>query len=104
MLLVLVFLLSDCVSIDIELQMPDETVKPMLTGEDCVSIILGFGLGTVRMREAMQTQPIVERQTAYGSVRERQKVTTIRHVHSMMLKEETAFVMGRRCLVVTGEP
>ena len=41
--LFLVFLLSSgCISIDTDLRVRDEAVKPMLTGEDCVGIYFGI--------------------------------------------------------------
>jgi hypothetical protein len=103
----LMLLLSGCMSAKTELQMPDETVRPMLTGEDCVGIYFGIATGTARMSEAMKTYHNVqqERQTSSGS----EKVTVlsgllIRRIHSVVLKDEGALGFGRRCLEVTGEP
>jgi hypothetical protein len=107
LLMVLVLLLSGCIMIDADLRLPDETVKPMLTGEDCVGIYFGIGTGTVRMTEAMKTYHNVQevRQTSSGS----EKVMVrggllIRRIHSVVLKDNAAFGFGKRCLVVTGEP
>jgi hypothetical protein len=106
-ILVLVLLTSGCIMIDTELQVPDETVKPMLTGEDCVGIYFGIGTGTVRMTEAMKTYHNVqdERQTPSGP----KKVMVrggllIRHIHSVVLKDNAAFGFGKRCLEIKGEP
>ena len=51
----LILLTSGCIMIDTDLQLSDETVKPVLTGEDCVGIYFGIGTGTVRMTEAIKT-------------------------------------------------
>jgi hypothetical protein len=69
-----------------------------------VTIFLGFGVGTVRMRDAMQSRPYVERQTAHGSIRERQAPAMIRRVHSVILKDVAGFGFGSRCLEISGEP
>lgn len=61
-LIVLILLTGGCISIGAELQVPDQTVKPTLTGEDCVSIVFGFGFGTARMSEAMQAPHAEEEQ------------------------------------------
>ena len=66
---------------------------------DCVSIFLGFGV-----RDAMQSRPYVEQQTAYGSIRERQAPALIRRVHSVILKDVAGFGFGSRCLEFSGEP
>ena len=105
---ILIFLLmSGCIMIDADLRLPDETVKPMLTGEDCVGIYFGIGTGTVRMTEAMKTHHNIqeELQTSSGP----EKITVrggllIRRVHSVVLKDNAVFGFGKRCLVVTGEP
>ena len=105
--IVLILLLSGCMMNDTELQVPDQSVKPMLTGEDCVPIIFGMSIGTVSMTEATKTYHNVqqERETTLG----REKVTVragllIRRIHSVVLKDEGALGFGRRCLEVKGEP
>jgi hypothetical protein len=107
LILLLVSLTSGCISMETELQLPDESVKPMLTGEDCVGIYFGIVTGTVRMTEAMKTNHNVqqERQTPLGP----EKVTIragllIRRIHSVVLKDKGALGFGRRCLEITGEP
>ena len=102
--LILALFMSGCISINTDLQLPDENVKPQLTGQDCVNIVFGFGIGDVSMREAMKTSPNTGRQTAYGYVYEKQPATVIRRVHSVSLKEFAAFGVGSRCLEVKGEP
>ena len=51
-----------------ELQVPNQTVRPMLTGEDCVPLIFGISIATVRITEALKTYHNVrqERQTTLG--------------------------------------
>jgi hypothetical protein len=106
-LLLLALLMSGCMSSKTELQKPDETVQPMLTGEDCVGIYFGIATGDVRMTEAMKTHHNVQevRQTSSGT----ERVTVhggllIRRIHSVVLKDNAVFGFGERCLVVTGEP
>ena len=106
-LLIVVLLTSGCISIDTDLRLRDETVKPMLSGEDCVRIYFGIGTGSMRMTEAMKAHDSVqeERQTTSGL----EKVTVrggllIRRIHSVVLKESAALAFGKRCLEVTGEP
>jgi len=105
---ILIFLLmSGCIMIDADLRLPDETVKPMLTGEDCVGIYFGIGTGTVRMTEAMKTHHNVQEVLQTTSGLERVTVRgglLIRRIHSVVLKDNAVFGFGKRCLVVTGEP
>jgi hypothetical protein len=106
-LLVVATLLSGCIMIDADLQLPDETVKPALTGKDCVGIYFGIGIGTVRMTEAMKSYHNVQqdRQTAFGSTKDIVRAALlIRRIHSVVLKDEGTLGFGRRCLEVTGEP
>ena len=98
-ILVLV-LLNGCVTIT-ELQPPDETVKPMLTGKDCVGIYFGIDTGTVRMTEAMKTYHNVQQGPEKVMVR---SGLLIRRIHSVVLKDTSALGFGQRCLEVTGEP
>jgi len=103
-IILLSVLLSGCILIDTELRMPDETVQPRLTGEDCVPIILGIGIGTARMRDAMRAAPIEEKQTAWGYQYTKGPEVQIARVHRMILKDGAAFGFGWRCIQVTGEP
>jgi hypothetical protein len=105
--LLLFLLMTGCIMIDVDLQLPDDTVNPMLTGEDCVGIYFGIGTGTLQMTEAMKTHPNVQevRQTPSGS----EKVIVpggllIRRIHSVVLKDSAALGFGKRCLEVKGEP
>ena len=97
----LLLLTSGCISITTELQLPDETVRPMLTGEDCVRIYFGIGTGTVRMTEAMKTYHNVQQGPDKVMVR---GGLLIRRIHSVVLKDESTLGFGRRCLEVKGEP
>ena len=102
-LIVLLLLTTGCINVDTALRLPDETVQPMLTGEDCVGIYFGIATGTVQMTEAMKSYHNV--QQTLGS----EKVTVrggllIRRIHSVVLKERGFFGFGERCIVVTGEP
>lgn len=106
-LILLVLLTSGCIMIETDLQLPDETVKPMLTGEDCVGIYFGIGIGTVRMTEAMKTYHNVqqERQTPLGPEKGMVRgALLIRRIHSVVLKDVGTLGFGRRCLEIKGEP
>ena len=107
MFILLVLLSTGCIMIDMELQVPDQTVQPMLTGEDCVSFYFGIGTGTVRMTEAMKTYHNVQQQRQSTSGPD--KVTVrgallIRRIHSVVLRDQGALGFGRRCIEIKGEP
>lgn len=91
-------LLAGCISIDTELQLPNAGVLPTLTGEDCVDIILGFGFGTVHVRDAMRSHT----ERYYGAPRIANG-PMINRVHSIVLKDEAGLGFGRRCIEVKGE-
>jgi len=104
-IILLVLLTGGCISIDTELQVPDQTVKPTLTGEDCVSIVLGIGVGTVRMSEAMKHgKQYGEQETPYGPERITTAEAPIRRIHSVMLRDDAGFGFGSRCIQIKGEP
>ena len=103
-LLVLVLLTTSCIMIDIELQLPDQTVKPLLIGKDCVGIYLGFGFGTVKMSEALLSRKYEERQGTFSYEAVRLPDAHIRRIHSVLLKDQTMFAFGQRCLEIKGEP
>jgi hypothetical protein len=100
-LLLLALLMSACMSSKTELQKPDETVQPMLTGEDCVGIYFGIATGDVRMTEAMKTYHYVQQGPEKVLVR---TGLVIRRIHSVVLKDEGALGFGQRCLEARGEP
>lgn len=107
MLIVLILLISGCMHSKTEVQKPDETVQPMLTGEDCVGIYFGIATGTVRMTEAMKTYHNVqqERQTPLGPEKGMVRgALLIRRIHSVVLKDVGTLGFGRRCLEIKGEP
>ena len=94
-------------SAETALQKPDETVQPMLTGEDCVGIYFGIAIGTVRMTEAVKTYHNVQEERRSSSGPEKVTVRSgllIRRIHSVVLKDEGVLGFGSRCLEVTGEP
>jgi hypothetical protein len=98
-------LMTSCIMIDAELQVPDETVKPELTGEDCVPIIFGIGIGTVRMQDALHVGNLEGTQTSLGYVYNKGSDVRIRRVHSIVLQDRAGFLgFGARCVQVTGEP
>lgn len=100
----MMLLTTGCIMIDTELQLPDETVQPQLTGEDCVNIIFGIGIGTVKMREALNVGSSQGVQTSMGYVVRKGPGAQIRRVHSIVLKDVAGLGFGARCLQVTGEP
>jgi hypothetical protein len=102
--MVLILLTSGCIMIDTELQLPDEAVKPMLTGEDCVGIYFGIGVGNVRMNKALRAHRYEDRQGKFGYERVRLPAESIRRIHAVVLKDVAGLGCGERCLEVTGEP
>jgi hypothetical protein len=104
LMVLLILLMSGCIMIDTELQLPDETVKPVLTGEDCVGIYLGIGVGNVRMHRALRAHRYEDRQGQFGYERVRLPDQSISRIHSVILKDVTGLGFGQRCLEITGEP
>src|SRR4030095_15317273 len=102
---ILIFLLmSGCIMIDADLRLPDETVKPMLTGEDCVRIYFGIGTGSVRRTEAMKTHHNVQEVLQTTSGLERVTVRgglLIRRLPLIILKDKSLFGFRKGGLVVT---
>jgi len=102
---VFILLMTGCIMIDADLQLPDASVKPLLTGEDCVGIYFGIGIGNVRMSKALHAKRYEDRQGRFGYESVRLPDETIRRIHSVVLKDRVGFVgFGERCLEVTGEP
>ena len=89
--ILIALLTTGCVNSTTELQLPDETVQPMLTGEDCVGIYFGIATGTVRMTEAMKTYHDVQQGPERVWVR---SGLLIRRIHSVVLKEEGRSASG----------
>lgn len=100
---VLLILTTACMNVDKELQLPDETVKPMLTGEDCVGIYFGIVTGTVQMTEATKSYHNVQHTVGSEKVTVRAGMR-IQRIHSVVLKDRGTLGFGSRCLEVTGEP
>ena len=95
----LVVLMTGCIMIDMDLQMPNEAVQPTLHGSDCVPIILGFGIGTIHLQQALVSEKRFADPTR-GSVRG----PRIRKIHSLQMTDVAGLGFGERCLKVTGEP
>lgn len=96
--LLLCSVLAGCVSIDIELAVPNSSVQPRLVGEDCVGIYFGIGFGTARAKDALRSHA----PRAYGA-----PVVAngpmIHRIHSITLKDDMGFGFGQRCIEVKGE-
>ena len=65
-ILLLAFLMSGCVMIDTDLQLPDETVKPLLAGNDCIGMYFGIQIGSVQMNGALHAKRYEDRQSRFG--------------------------------------
>jgi hypothetical protein len=97
-------LLSGCINIATELQPTNPDVKGVLLGEDCTPIVLGLGLGTNRIEDALKDgRPFGD----VGEFRERVKLngrTTIVRIRTIQLSEFYVLLVGSRCVQVVGEP
>lgn len=90
--------------VDTDLQARDETVKPLLTGEDCVYMAFGIQIGNVRMSNALHGKRYEDRQGKFGYEQVRLPDELIRHIHSVVLIDRFGLGFGHRCLEVSGEP
>ena len=96
--------LSACINITNELQPSNSGVQAVLMGEDCTPIVLGFGLGTNTIENALKDgRPYGD----VGGFRGRIKVnrtTTIARIRTIQLTEFYVLLIGSRCVQVIGEP
>jgi len=97
-------LLSGCINIRTEVQPTNADVQGVLMGEDCTPIVLGLGLGTNTIDNALKDgRPYGD----LGEFRSRVKLnqrTTIARVRTIQLTEFYILLIGSRCVQVIGEP
>jgi hypothetical protein len=96
--------LSGCINITTELQPSNPDVKDVLMGEDCTPIVLGLGLGTNRIENALKDGRVYG---DLGGFRTRVKLsgrTTISRIRTIQLTEFYVLLLGSRCVQVVGEP
>ena len=78
---------SGCINITTELQPSNADVKAVLLGEDCTPIVLGLGLGTNRIEDALKDgRPFGD----LGEFRPRVQLngrTTIARIRTIQLSE-----------------
>ena len=97
-------LLSGCINITTELQPSNPDIKGVLMGEDCTPIVLGMGLGTNTIENALKDgRP----EDDVGEFRPRIKLnsrTPITRIRTIQLSEFYVLLVGSRCIQVLGEP
>lgn len=100
----LTLILSGCINISTELQPTNADVQAVLMGEDCTPIVLGMGLGTNTIENALKDgRPYGD----VGEFRTRIKLnrrTTITRIRTIQLSEFYVLLIGSRCVQVLGEP
>ena len=105
MLALSLILLTSCIDVDVQQIRPDPSVKPVLTGKDCVHlIILPIMIGRVTTEAAMANagreetfiDPVAGRQT-------RVIASPITRIHSIETNEFGFPFYGSKCVTVTGE-
>lgn len=96
--------LSGCINITTELQPSNADVQGVLMGEDCSPIVLGMGLGTNTIENALKDgRPKGD----VGEFRSRVKLnsrTSITRIRTIQLSEFYVLLVGSRCIQVLGEP
>jgi hypothetical protein len=100
----LMLILSGCINITTELQPSNPDVKGVLMGEDCTPIVLGMGLGTNTIENALKDGRPEE---DVGEFRPRIKLnsrTPITRIRMIQLSEFYVLLVGSRCIQVLGEP
>ena len=95
---------SGCINITTELQPSNADVQGVLLGEDCSPIVLGMGLGTNTIDNALKDgRPKGD----VGEFRTRVKLnsrTAITRIRTIQLSEFYVLLVGSRCIQVLGEP
>lgn len=95
---------SGCINITTELQPSKADVQGVLLGEDCSPIVLGMGLGTNTIDNALKDgRPKGD----VGEFRTRVKLnsrTAITRIRTIQLSEFYVLLVGSRCIQVLGEP
>jgi len=96
-----VLLTSGCINISTRTQPEDTSVKEVLKGDDCVVIVLGFGVGTATIERAKAEGRFIEEQSSGGfKPRRKLPITKVRRVE---FTDRGFLFGGSRCIEVTGE-
>jgi hypothetical protein len=102
--LLLAMLLSGCINITNELQPSNPGVQAVLIGADCSPIVLGMGLGTNTIENAMKDGRVLGDP---GDFRSRIKLndrTAITRIRTVQLTDFYVLLIGSSCVQVIGEP
>src|SRR5207249_11778874 len=97
-------ILSGCINITTELQPSNADVQGILLGEDCTPIVLGMGLGTNTIENALKDgrpKGDVKEFRARIKLNSRTPITRIR---TIQLSEFYVLLVGSRCIQILGEP
>ncbi len=100
---VTMLLTAGCVIMSTSLQPVNESVNAVLTGEDCNTVLLGFGFGHSTVEQAQRTNVGPADMDSFDRSRHLVK-TPITKIRVITLYEEYALLGGQRCLQVVGEP
>jgi hypothetical protein len=104
LLSLLPMVLSGCINIANQVQPVNPDVKDVLIGEDCTPLVLGMGLGTNTVEQAMQDGRIMG---DVGSFRSRIKLndrTAITRIRTIQVTDFYVLLVGSSCVKVIGEP
>ena len=96
--------LSGCINVANQLQPVNADVKDVLIGEDCAPIVLGMGLGTNTVEQAMEDGRILG---DVGDFRSRIKLndrTPITRIRTIQITNFYVLLVGSSCIKVIGEP
>ena len=103
-LCLVMLLLSGCINIRTEVQPTNPEVQGVLLGEDCTPIVLGLGLGTNTVENALKDgRPYGDVGDFRGRIKLNQR-TTITRIRTIQLTEFYILLIGSRCVQVIGEP
>jgi hypothetical protein len=101
---VLTLVLSGCINITNELQPSNADVKGVLQGQDCTPIVLGMGLGTNTIEEAMKDGRPVGDAGEFRTRLNLNKRTAITRIRTVQITDFYLLLIGSSCLQVLGEP
>lgn len=96
--LFLALAVTGCMNLTTRLQADDVTVKETHEGNDCVSIILGIGIGTATV-EAARSNGKSPADAGYAGV----PLYQIQKIRRLQFSDYQFWGFGARCIEVTGE-
>jgi len=104
LLLLLPVVLSGCINIANQVQPVNPDVKDVLIGEDCTPLVLGLGLGTNTVEQAMQDGRIMREAGEFRSRIKMNDRTAITRIRTIQVTDFYVLLVGSSCIKVIGEP